>query len=166
MCKWSIENLTVEAKPGQTLLIGKVAAHDSAGNSVSRGFFRTAPGSASRGVACDKATCVANDTLLTLIGVPESLQRTHGIETEVVVTMIDSGLYDEDMLRLPTGAVVPLIDFANVGVAAFVGVRQTAMQRVAGTVTKVIEGAIAGAAAVTDQDDEGNSGISKVLEDA
>ena len=77
--------------------------------------------------AMEHVVCVKNGATLTLSGIPPELQTAHGIGDTEIVTFIDTSDNRQDLLEFEDGRRISLWDFANKGVAAYVGVKEIAL---------------------------------------
>lgn len=69
-------------------------------------------------------TCVPDKTVLTLSNIPPALQKKHHVADTAVVAFVDTGDNKHDMLNV-NGKIVPLADFADQGVMAYIGAKDT-----------------------------------------
>lgn len=65
--------------------------------------------------------CVKHGATLTLTGIPAELRQKHGIREREIVGFIDTKNNRQDLLEFG-GRQIPLLEFANRGIAAYVGV--------------------------------------------
>jgi hypothetical protein len=111
-----------DAKDGTTLAIGKVGIDNGIGKVGEVGGFHRPNEPIA---AC--VICVKSGTKLTIQNINARLRDRFGLDTTAVAEFVETPEWHrEDQLVFENGRIVPLADFANQGVTAFVGIKEVA----------------------------------------
>lgn len=126
---------SADADEGTTLAIGRVGIDNGLGNVGEVGGFHL-PGESIE--AC--VMCVKDGTRLTIENIGAGLQDKFGIGSSAVVQFVEREWHEGDAVTLENGKTVSLIEFADSGAVAFVGIRAAKAEADVDPVTRVAYG--------------------------